>query len=67
MAGAMNVDIKIHCHNNSQRGMKYVTILCGCFKATITISDSYSRNGNIFTVGAAGVEGTPTMGVLGPQ
>jgi len=33
----------------------------------ITTPDSYSRNGDIFTVGAAGVGGAPTVGVLGPQ
>ena len=29
-----------------------------------TTPDSYSRNGGIFTVGAAGVGGAPTVGVL---
>jgi len=32
-----------------------------------TMPDSYSRNGGIFTVRVAGVEGVPTVGVLGPQ
>ena len=32
-----------------------------------TTLDSYSRNGGIFTVGAAGVGGAPTVGVLGPS
>ena len=33
----------------------------------ITTSDFYCRNGDIFTVGAAGVGGAPTVGVLGPS
>ena len=32
-----------------------------------TTPNSYSRNGDIFTVGAAGVGGVPTVGVLGPS
>ena len=31
-----------------------------------TTLDSYCRNGGIFTVGAAGVGGALTVGVLGP-
>ena len=34
---------------------------------SITTPDSRSRNGAIFTVGAAGVRGAPTVGVFGPQ
>jgi hypothetical protein len=32
-----------------------------------TTPDSYCRNEDIFTVGAAEVEGAPTVGVLGAQ
>ena len=32
-----------------------------------TTPDSHSKNGGIFTVGAARVGGAPTVGVLGPQ
>ena len=34
---------------------------------TCTTPDSYSMNGGIFTIGAAGVGGTLTVGVLGPS
>ena len=35
--------------------------------ASFTTPNSYSRNGDIFTVGAAGVGGAPIVGVLGPS
>ena len=48
--------------------MEYLEAVRGTTESVShTTSDSHTRNGGIFTVGAARVGGAPTVGILGPS